>query len=173
MNVYDYAVKMEEDGKAFYERLAREADNPGLTTIFNRLARDEQRHLEIFQGLKAQAQAATLEETTVLEDTRNVFEEMVAEQQDKGGTAVTGDLEGYRYAMRIEAESYRLYEDAARRESNEQIKRLLLQIAEEEHRHFMVVENIYQFVNAPNQYLAWGEFSNLDEFRNFGRDTDI
>jgi hypothetical protein len=28
-------------------------------------------------------------------------------------------------------------------------------------------------VNAPNQYLAWREFSNLDEFRNFGRDVDL
>jgi hypothetical protein len=34
------------------------------------------------------------------------------------------------------------------------------------------VQNIYDFVNAPTQYLAWGEFSNLDEFRQFGRDLD-
>jgi hypothetical protein len=28
------------------------------------------------------------------------------------------------------------------------------------------------FANAPNQYLAWGEFSNLEEFRQFGREVD-
>ena len=51
--------------------------------------------------------------------------------------------------------------------------RVLLRIAEEEHEHFNILENVFNFVNAPNQYLAWGEFSNLDEFRNFGRDVDI
>jgi len=52
------------------------------------------------------------------------------------------------------------------------VRSLLLKIAGEEHKHFNILENIFHFVNAPNQYLAWGEFSNLDEFRQFGRQVD-
>jgi rubrerythrin len=74
--------------------------------------------------------------------------------------------------MKLEADSFRLYEDAAEKEENKDVKAILLRIAEEEHKHFEVLENIYDFVNAPNQFLAWREFSNLDEFRNFGRDVD-
>ena len=74
--------------------------------------------------------------------------------------------------MQIEAESFRLYEDAAKNEKDAGAKELLLKIAGEEHKHFQIIENIFAFVNAPNQYLAWGEFSNLEEFRNFGRKTD-
>ena len=51
-------------------------------------------------------------------------------------------------------------------------KKLLLQIAEEEHKHFTILENVYNFVNAPNEQLEWGEFSNLGEFRQYGRDLD-
>lgn len=34
-------------------------------------------------------------------------------------------------------------------------------------------KTIFQFVNAPNQSLAWGEFSNVVKFRQFGRDVDV
>lgn len=32
--------------------------------------------------------------------------------------------------------------------------------------------NVFDFANAPSEYLAWGEFCNLEEFRQFGRDVD-
>lgn len=171
MNVFDFAMKMELDGKEFYEKLARKTNVEGLKTIFTHLAADEQKHYEIFQRLQGQAQATGMQESTSLENARNVFARLLEEKETLG--PVEGDLEGYRYAMKLEAESFRLYEDAARREKDEEVKRLLMRIAGEEHQHFNIVENIYNFVNAPNQYLAWGEFSNLEEFRNFGRDVDL
>lgn len=170
MNVFAFAMKMEQDGKAFYEKLSAETELPGLRTIFTRLAADEQKHYEIFQAMQQEAQAATMEDSTVLEFARNVFEQMLVEKGKLG--PIGGDLEGYRHAMKIEADSFRLYEEAAQGEKNEAVRRLLLRIAGEEHKHFNIVQNIYDFVNAPNQYLAWGEFSNLDEFRQFGRDVD-
>jgi rubrerythrin len=171
MNVFDFAMKMELDGKAFYEKLARQTNVAGLRTIFTRLAADEQKHFEIFQALKGQAQVTTMEETTVLQDAKNVFEKLIDEKDTLG--TVQGDLEGYKYAMKLEADSFRLYEDGAKREKNPDVKNLMLKVAEEEHKHFDILQNIFDFVNAPNQYLAWGEFSNLDEFRNFGRDIDL
>lgn len=171
MNVFDFAIKMEVDGKTFYEKLAQESSNKGLKTIFSRLAEDEQKHLEIFQGLQARTQATAMEETTVLDTARNVFTELRTEDAPLNVSAA--DLEAYRFAMKLEADSFRLYEEAVERESHQDVKNLLGRIAEEEHKHFTILENIYDFVNAPHQYLAWREFSNLDEFRNFGRDTDL
>jgi rubrerythrin len=170
MNVFDFAIKMELDGKAFYEKLAKGTNIAGLQTIFSRLAADEQKHYEIFLALKGQTQSTAMEDTTVLEQARNVFEELLEQKETLG--PIKGDLEGYRYAMKVEADSFRLYEDAAQKERNQDVKNLLLRIAGEEHKHFSILQNIHDFVNAPNQYLAWGEFSNLDEFRQFGRDVD-
>jgi rubrerythrin len=170
MNVFDFAMKMELDGKAYYEKLAQEAGLPGLSNIFARLAADEQKHYETFQTLKAGTQATAMEDSTVLEFARNVFDRLIEEKSTLG--PVRGDLAAYRYAMKIEADSFRLYEDAAKHEKHEEVKNLLLRIAGEERKHFNIVQNIYDFVNAPTQYLAWGEFSNLDEFRQFGRDLD-
>jgi rubrerythrin len=168
MDIFDFAIKMEQDGKAFYEKLAKNTPQPGLQTIFARLAEDEQKHSEIFQALRSGEKKLVMVDSTALELAQNVFTTL-----PKGaGTDIKGDLESYQYAMQIEAESFRLYEDAAKNEKDAVSKALLLKIAAEEHKHFQIIENIFAFTNAPNQFLAWGEFSNLDEFRNFGRKTD-
>lgn len=52
------------------------------------------------------------------------------------------------------------------------IKPMLQAITEEENWHLEDFQNVYDFINAPNQYLAASEFSNLDEFHNFGRSVD-
>jgi rubrerythrin len=74
------------------------------------------------------------------------------------------DLDGYRLALKIEADSVRFYENAAKKERREDVKAILHRIAEEEKDHFNIVENIYDFVLKPKYFLAWGEFSNLKEF---------
>ncbi|PKN12361.1 MAG: ferritin [Deltaproteobacteria bacterium HGW-Deltaproteobacteria-4] len=168
MNIFDFAIKMEQDGKIYYEKLAKDATLPGLQTIFARLAEDEQKHYDTFVALRDGGKNFAMADSTVLEFSKNVFAALPKES----GEAVKDDLDSYRHAMQLEAESFRLYESAAKSEEEEGPKRLLLKIAAEEHKHFQILENIYSFANAPNQYLAWGEFSNLDEFRNFGRKID-
>ncbi|MGK2944051.1 MAG: ferritin-like domain-containing protein [Desulfuromonadales bacterium] len=171
VSIYDFALKMELDGKSFYARQAETTDNPGLRTIFSRLAEDEQKHYDAILRLKNRSGTLNMATSTVLEDTKNVFQQL--SESGKSPESLSDDLEGYRYAMKVEAESFRLYEDAAGKENDEAVRQVLLRIAEEEHEHFNILEHVYHFVNAPNQFLAWGEFSNLDEFRNFGRDVDI
>lgn len=170
MNVLDYAMQMEVDGQAYYQQMAEKTRLPGLKTIFTRLADDEKKHYDIFKQLKEGQPTPEMLDTTVLDETQNVFAKLpeTSETLDTTGE----DLAAYRHAMQIEAQSARLYDDAADKESDSTIRALLKRIAEEERKHFNILDNIHQFVNAPNQYLAWGEFSNLDEFTQFGRDTD-
>ena len=170
MNVYDFAMEMEDSGKAYYENLASAASLPGLKTIFTRLAEDEQQHFEIFRNLKQGNKAQQVPESALLDVAKNVF--MLLPRGEQGLKNVSGALAAYRHAMKLEADSFRFYEDAAAKENDGEVKNLLLKIAGEEHKHYNVLENLYNFVNAPNQHMVWGEFSNLDEFRQFGRDTD-
>lgn len=170
MNVFDFAMEMEDSGKAYYESLARDASLPGLKTIFTRLAEDEQRHFEILRDLKVGNKIKPMPVSNLLDAAQNIFSQLP--RGTDALKAVTDPLAAYRHAMKLEADSFRFYEETADKESDAGIKGLLLRIADEEHKHFNVLENVYNFVNAPNQYMAWGEFSNLDDFRQFGRDTD-
>jgi len=169
MNVFDFAIKMELEGKDFYEKLARESRHAGLRSIFLELAADEQKHHDLFLALKNQTGREAMKDTAALELAKSVFSGLLARKETLDAA---GDLDGYRRAMKLEADSFRLYEDAAGKEQDKGVKELLLRVAAEEHKHFNILENIYDFANAPSQYLAWGEFSNLEEFRQFGRDVD-
>ena len=170
MNVYDFAIKMELDGRAFYEKLARETELAGLKSVFSQLAADERKHYGVILALKSQARPAVMENTPALEQAKNVFEDLLARKKTIG--PVKGDLGAYSHAMDLEVDSFRLYEGAAEKEKDQDVKELLLRIAGEEHKHFNILQNIYDFVNAPAQYLAWGEFSNVGEFHQFGRRVD-
>lgn len=171
MNVYDFAIQMETDAELFYRKLAQESHVPGINKIFSDLADDERRHGQIFQQLKDEHVPDAMIESKVLENAQNVFAKILAQKQSL--PSVTSNLESYRYALKLEAEGVRLYTDAAKREVDDTIKKVLLRIAREEEHHFNIVENIYNFVNAPNQYIAWAEFSSLGEFEAFGRETDL
>lgn len=159
MDIFDFALKMELDGKKYYEKLAADTPVAGLATIFTRLATDEQKHYDVIQNLKAGV-TGKMYDTTVLEDTKNLFQEMVKDKAIAG--SMKKDLDGYRHAMKIEEGSIRFYEDAARKEKSKETSELLQKIAGEEQKHFNIMENIYDFVLKPEYFLEWREFSNLD-----------
>jgi rubrerythrin len=160
MDIFEYAMQMELDGKAYYEKLAGETSSAGLKTIFTNLAADEQKHFETFRALKG-GLAAVVTESKTLETNKNLFERLIA---DKAVSATLGkSLDGYRHGMENEAESAKFYEDAAKKEGNPEVAKLLLRLAAEEWDHYRILENLYQFALAPENFLAWGEFSNLKE----------
>ncbi len=170
MNVYDFAMKMETDAEAFYRKISAESAVEGIGKIFLDLAADEQKHYAIFSEMKAKGGPAAMEDSQALERARNVFEGMLKDKAKLG--PVKGDLEAYRFALKLEAKGGRFYEEMAEKEKDLKTQKLLRKVAQEEFKHFTIIQNVYDFVNAPNQYLAWGEFSNVEEFRNFGREVD-
>jgi rubrerythrin len=160
MNVFEYAMNMELEGKEYYEKLAAGTESPGLRTIFSNLAADEKKHYETFRALRDGLKAAVPVSRT-LETNKNVFEKLV---EDRGvSVTLEKSLDGYRHGMENEAESARFYEDAAKKESDPETAKLLLRLAEEEWDHYRILENLYQFTLAPQNFLAWGEFGNLKE----------
>ena len=161
MNLFDFAMKMELDGKACYEGFAEQTPHAGLRAIFTSLAADEQKHYDVVIALKS-GEESFLAETTVLDAAKSVFQGLAQDANLLG--SMHRSLDGYHFAMKIEAESARLYEDMASREARAGTAALLRKIAEEEKKHYNIMENLYDLVLAPQTYLAWGEFSNLKEF---------
>ena len=160
MNVFDFAMQMEIDGKAHYEKLAAGTSIVGLNNIFGMLAADEQKHFETIQAMKTGGHDS-MAGSTALEEAKNVFQGLMNDRTLLGD--LKKDLDGYRYAMKIEADSVKFYEDMAKKENIVEIVQLLLKIANEEKRHYNIMDNLYDFVLAPQNFLAWGEFSNLKE----------
>ncbi|SNB46069.1 ferritin family protein [Geobacter sp. DSM 9736] len=159
MDLFEFALKMEMDGKAYYEKLAASTSIGGFKAIFSRLAADEQKHYDVVKDIQA-GTGAVMADTTVLEDARNVFADLKGDQFLR---EIKEDLNAYEHAKEIEAESVRLYEGLAEKELDPDNRSLLLKLAEEEKKHFNIMENLYDFVLRPKYYLEWREFSNLGQ----------
>lgn len=161
MNVYDLAIQMEEDGRKFYEKLAGEADEPELKSIFTLLAAEEEHHRDIFQDMK-KGEDPVKADSRLIEEARSAFKKLL-EKRD-AIDILRKDPDGYRHTIKAEEAYIRMYEEMAKKEKNEHAARLMLQIAEEEKHHLSIMENIFDFMESPKTYLAWGEFSNLKEY---------
>ena len=160
MNVFDFAMKMELQGKTVYENLAASTKLAGLRTIFTGLAADEQKHYEIFRGLK-EGKTWTMTDSRMLEKAKSVFSEMLSDKERL--LDLQEDLDGYKVALKIEEDSVKLYEGMAKKEQDAETVQLYLRIANEEKKHFNIIENVCDFVMRPKYYLEWREFSNLHE----------
>jgi len=159
MNVLDFAMKMEADGKAYYEKLAAESDEKELKNLFTLLAEAEQSHFDALKARKEEIAFARAE-STVLEESKNIFQRLL---EIRGQGPLKVDADGYRHAITAEEQSIGFYEESAEKEDSPEVRRLLLALADEEKIHLNIVENIYEFVESPKCFLAWREFSNLRE----------
>jgi len=161
MDVFDFAMKMEQDGEAYYRKLAAEANNSGLTTILNFLAEEEVKHFNIFRKLKG-GTSSELPESTLLTDVKNIFQEL-AEKSDSPFQFDASQPQFYRKAQDLEKQSEMFYRDKAEETEDESEKALLVKIADEEKRHYFVLENIIDFVQHPQQWIEDAEWNKLGE----------
>lgn len=159
MNIFDFATKMELDGKAYYEKLAAETGNPGLRAIFMMLAEDEQKHFDTLKRM--QAGSATMTDSQVLQKTKNLFESLAQDKTIADG--LKKSLDGYQHARKIEADSVRFYEDMEKKMTDLETVTIIRKIAAEEREHYNILDNLYDYTLAPQNFLAWGEFSNIKE----------
>jgi len=164
MNVFDFALKLEQDGKTLYDKLAAEAPASELKNIFNLLGAVEQEHYDAIKAMQQGIDPATAQSTALEKagQIKNSFRQLL-ERKDTL-SLLKGDPDGFEHVLKAEEESIRLYKELAAAELNPAAKKLYLEFAAEEEKHLSIIENIYEFVEKPHTYLAWGEFSNLAEY---------
>src|SRR6516225_2120753 len=73
MNVLDFAMQMELDGKAHYESLEQDTPVPGLRKIFSILAADEQKHYDVVDAMQSGV-TPEMADSTALEEAKNIFQ---------------------------------------------------------------------------------------------------
>ncbi len=160
MDIYEFAMKMEKDGETYYRELATKTVNHGLGNIFTMLANTEVIHYKVFQKMK-EHQKIEVPPTTILSGVKNVFEKMKEEDDTNVNMAET---EWYRKAQEIEKASRDFYLKEAGEVERADQKQTFLRIAEEEKRHYLILEKIIDFVSRPQTWLEDGEWYHLEEY---------
>lgn len=162
MNVFEFAMKMEQDGEKFYRELAEKTSDAGLKKIFNTLADEEVVHYNTFKSLFEKTKTNAVE-SNVLDKAKNIFTEMKASGAVNVSDA-TSQIDAYKQAMKAEEEAYTFYEQKAAEVSDADEKDVLMTFAREERRHYRLLENVIEFVSRPDEWLENAEFSRLDEY---------
>jgi len=159
MNIFEYAMKLEKDGEKYYRELTDKVDSPGIKRILTMLADDEVKHYNIFKNMSKKTEPS-MQETDVLKKSRNIFTEMQGKQVDPG----IGQKEMYKKAQDLEKKTQDFYEKKASEVHDAAQKELFLKIADEEKRHYFLLENIINFVSRPETWLEDAEFNHLEGY---------
>jgi len=160
MNIFEYALQMEKDGEDYYRQLAQKTANKGLKTILTMLADEEVKHYNAIEKIKTTE--PHMAETTILTDAKNVFVQI-----QKSGESFDFDLgqaELYKKAQDIEERSRDFYMEKANEVKEGYQKEIFLRLADEEKKHYFLLENIIEFVSRPETWLENAEFYHLEEY---------
>ena len=160
MNIIDCAIKMEQEARIMFEKLAADAAVPELKNLFTLLAESEQEHHDALVELKGSSnplkvQFKDLPEAACLFEPLQAKRDLVAELAEQP--------DAYLHIVKEEENGVRFYEDLAARAEDDKTRKILLMIADEERKHLSIVQNIYSFVESPKSFLVSAEFSNLKE----------
>lgn len=101
MNVYEYAMKVEKEGEAYYRELAAKSPNSGLKRIFTMLAEEEVKHYNVFKNMMKK-ENLDLDSLDLITDTKTIFETLMNEKEN----------------VNFDSEQIKFYQEAIAREDN-------------------------------------------------------
>lgn len=161
MNVLDFMSRFEEDGLRFYETLGRNQQGRKSGRLYALLADSQRRHLENIRTIKETTQSECMDSALAERagHVMNGFQEALSVRDIS--KEMQSDRDAFSHVFHAEDEMIKLCEGMARAEPDLNVRALLAWLVENEKRHLKEIEEIYDFVEAPDCYLEWGEFSNL------------
>jgi len=159
MNILECTIKMKQETRTHYSRLAESVTDNELKRLFSLLAAAEDEHIDKLVAVKD-----TLKKTNMLDFSR--IEESVCVYSPHLDArhlaeALRNDPDAYRHVVQEEEETIEFFDQLSDQAESEQLKRICRLQADKEREHLAMLENIYFFVEEPRTYLEWGEFSNL------------
>jgi len=160
MDIYEYAMQMEKDGENFYREIADKTNDEGMKSIMNMLADEEVKHYRTIQKMKNNEYL--MSDTTILNDVKNIFSRMG--EEDRTFETQEDQISLYKEAQDIEKKSELFYEEKADESDNEDQEKLLKRLAEEERKHYFLLDNIIKFVSRPEYWLENAEWNHLEQY---------
>jgi len=161
MNIFEFAIKFERENREYYLERSRKTSNENLRLLFKELAAEEKKHEEIIIQLRSEK---TVE--NIVSDINKTAEECFQKMAENLPETVipTEEAHIYKEAVELEKSSKDFYLEKAKTTDLVYIKRIFQQLAHEENKHQVIMENIVELVDRPNNWLEDAEWYHLDEY---------
>ncbi|HRX09856.1 MAG TPA: ferritin family protein, partial [Candidatus Limiplasma sp.] len=155
------ALDMELDGERYYRKQAETYADTPLKRVFDTLARGEAKHADIIRGRMGDT-AYELKASELLADRKNLFSGMEDYQPLVKANPAQATL--YHEALTLEQKSIDLYTDLRSKATDSQTIEMLDFLIQEETRHAEILEEVFRFVNRPNEWVESAEFGLREEY---------
>jgi rubrerythrin len=152
------ALKMEEDGKAYYEAALNRVKSELAREIFRHLIKAEIRHVEKIEQLYASLEETGKWPNVILTRNRgetvdNIFSEVLANVDDKvKGT--TTDIEALKIAVEMEDQGIKYYQSKADMVDDPFEKKFYHLLVREEGEHFISLLDTIEYLEDPQGYFS-------------------
>jgi rubrerythrin len=161
MDIFEFAMEKEQLSEQYYRKLAESAPTKGLISILTMLADEEHNHFEVVSKMKEGASAGVAE-TILLTNAKTIFAKMrQSREKFKFGDS---QIALYKKAQDIEKDSRSFYLQKAKESEDPRHKAIFNTLAEEENKHYFLLENIIEFVSRPQSWLENAEFHHLEKY---------
>ncbi len=161
MDIFEFALEKERLAKDYYLELKEKAQSPGLKHIFEMLSEEEQKHTEAIKQMQAN-EKHEVSDSPVLKDAKVVFDKM--RQATEKFNLNVSEKELYEKARNIEKNAMDFYLQKAKEVDIDWQKDVFNQLAEEEKKHYVLMDNICELLSHPDTWLEDAEFFHMDRF---------
>ncbi len=159
MNILECTIKMKQETRAHYEKLAEIATDKDMKRLFALMASAEGEHIEKLVMMKKGVNKLGMPNVDRLEESVCVYSSRVDPQHLE--EVLRNDPDAYLHVVQEERETIEFFDKLGDEATSENLKRISRMLADKEREHLTMLENIYFFIEEPRTYLEWGEFSNL------------
>ena len=162
MDILKIAKDIEKQGVEHYRELSKSVKSKQLQGIFKLLADEEQRHYRLFDALGSTLKGPEPEQSDIIAKSKEVFESFI---KDFAVPDNDDSLEAaYQKAIELEKNSISFYKYALGETEDQNEKKVIQIILDEEGKHIKIIESIIEFVRKPQQWLENAEWRHLDEY---------
>lgn len=143
LNILKVAILNEQQGYRFYVDAAAKVTDEGVKTAFMQLADDEKDHERILRGMFESMRKE--QRISVYEDEGGyIIEPRIFKRTNQTLIADDYEMAAYKMAILFEEASERYYRESAAKTESQDIKRILLHLAEWEASHGDSLREIYE-----------------------------
>jgi rubrerythrin len=158
VDAFKQAIKMEQDGKSFYEQSAGKAASILAKRVFQDLTRAEEKHIakltKIYNALKETGNWPEVVLSREASETiPNIFADALKtiDERVKGNTT---DIEALKMAAGLENDGIKFYQAKSEETGDSFQKKFFMLLAKEESEHFITLLDTVEYLEDPQGYFS-------------------
>jgi len=161
MSFYKQALDLEKQTSEYYQSLNQRCSDEGIKNILNMLARDHQKHQNIFKEM-INSNCSEQPSGKTYQKIVEIFKQIKAKKTQFNCNQK--QIELYKHGLDLIRKKLDFYQDGFKNIDCEKDKNILKQIIEEEQKQVYVFEDIIEMVNRTETWIENAEFYHFEEY---------